>query len=302
MILLLSLLSILFIGQPLQAATCSCASIPLLNALENGSAQPNQWFLNFAYEQHEMNDLVSGSDAVNDETNRQRSATSALVGISYGLNDKWSLSSMMSHVSHKRQVGTGEQEVSEGIGDSVFLVKYSPFKIGLFSRKELAFGSGVKIPSGVPDNRGVSLLSEDMQPGAGAWSFVVWLYGAKSFHASAKTQLFGLVNWSANQQNTRLYKQGNELNVSVGGSYSTDLGLSFTHSFRYRQVAAAQNEGVDIPNTGGVWVDSIPAVQYQLNQSVAFKVDSQIPLLRQLNGALQFTTSQLLKGSVSVVF
>ncbi|MCZ6894516.1 MAG: hypothetical protein O7H40_10780, partial [Gammaproteobacteria bacterium] len=57
-----------------------------------------------------------------------------------------------------------------------------------------------------------------------------------------------------------------------------------------------------IPNTGGEWLDFVPAIQYHFSNNIAGKLSGRIPVWRDLNDALQFTTSYSIAMSISYVF
>jgi hypothetical protein len=276
------------------SATCSCAGVPLLNSMNSASVDKNQWLLNVTYEHHEMNKLYSGSDEVNDETNRIRETDSAIIQVNYGINKVWSVSAMLSYIDHYREIGRSSNSFSSasGIGDGLILLKYTPQQIDLFSKWEYAFGVGVKIPLG-EDNamqNGVT-LSEDMQPSSGSYSALAWGYLGYAFDQSSQTQMFMSSNYSFNQDNDRNYTNGNEFNIDIGGSYTMVKNWGFVAQLRYRTTQADERNNNSIPNTGGEWVDFIPSVQYRINDKSGVNLGFRIPLYRNLDGALQFTTS-----------
>lgn len=112
----------------LYAATCSCSSVPLLGSMSSASPTGNSWFLSSRLEVHDISDLYSGSDEVNDETGRDRDSQSLLLEVSYGINEKWSITGLLSAVEQNRQVGLNPETTGRGLGDGLFLVKYAPKK------------------------------------------------------------------------------------------------------------------------------------------------------------------------------
>lgn len=286
-------------------ATCSCAGVPLLNSMNATSVDQNQWFLNVSYEHHVMDKLYSGSNEVNDETNRQRETDSFIIQADYGINNAWSVSAMLSYVDHERTIGRSNNSFSSasGVGDGLILFKYSPKQINLFSKWEYSVGFGVKIPLGVDDatQDGVT-LSEDMQPSSGSYSALAWGYIGYAFDQSAQTQVFVSSNYSLNQENDRNYANGNEFNIGIGGSYTMKENWGFIAQLRYRTTEADERNGDPIPNTGGEWVDFIPSVQYRINDKSGVNLGARIPLYRNLDGALQFTTSSAVTLGYSYAF
>ncbi len=70
----------------------------------------------------------------------------------------------------------------------------------------------------------------------------------------------------------------------------------------YRHAQRDKRNSVDIPNTGGQWLDVIPAVQYHVTDSLALKASAKIPVARDLNDSLQFTTKYAIRLSLLYLF
>jgi hypothetical protein len=301
---LLMMNAIAFIGivMPVtesRAATCSCSSVPLLGSMESTSPDANTWFFSSSYEFHDISDLYSGSDEVPDETGRDRQSRSLLLETSYGFNEKWSVTGLISRVEQKRQIGQGSTTTGSGLGDALLMVKYSPRKVGLFSRNGFSLGFGARIPVGDDDETDFVRLSEDLQPSTGAWSAVFWSQLSHSFSQSANTQIYAAASYSANGENDRDYRFGDEFTASIGASRKTGKRWGFSGDLRYRTTDRDERNSTEIPNTGGQWLDLVPAVQYHFNDNLAAKVSARIPVWRDLNDALQFTTSYAYSVSIS---
>lgn len=160
-------LLILSLQTPTFAATCSCAGVPLLTLIDTSATEKGQFFITYSVENHQISDLVSGSDDVNDETGRDRNSFSQVLSASYALTDQWAVSALVSYIKHSRTIDSsflGESTAS-GIGDSVLLARYTPIASTPFSRHSLSLGLGARIPTGEDDfksDRGFT-VSEDMQ-------------------------------------------------------------------------------------------------------------------------------------------
>ncbi len=292
------------ISSQVHAATCSCAGIPLLNSMDASSADNGKFYLNISYENHEISDLVSGSDDVRDETRRDRRSQTLLLELSYGISKMWSVSGVVSAIKHEREIGISGlgKESARGFGDGIVLLKYTPLRITPYSRNEVALGFGARVPIGEDNAGGAVTLAEDMQPSTGAWASVFWGSYGRAFHASAKLQLLSLFNYTLNGENERDYAFGDEMNLAGGINYQSESRLAFSVLLRYRTTEADQRNGNKIPNTGGKWIDFVPAVQYSLTENFATKLSGRIPVHRDLKGALQFTTSYSYMITFSYLF
>ena len=292
----IALLTLLFSLQvPAFAATCSCAGVPLLTSIDTSATEQGQLFISYTTENHQINDLVSGSDDVRDETRRDRNSFSQVLSASYALTDRWSVSALISYVEHSRKIGTSVfgETTSSGFGDSVILARYTPLFITPFSRHELSLGLGARIPTG-EDNfdfgNGFN-ASEDMQPSIGALGKILWTSYGYAFNQAATLQFYASANYTHNEENDRKYAFGNEFNVAFGLSQSIGTRFGYSAGLRYRTTGADSRFGFTIPNTGGEWLDFVPAVQYALTDSLNVSLFGRIPVARDLKGVLQFTTS-----------
>ena len=293
-------------GQPLTAlaATCSCAGAPVLVYLDTSATEKGQFFISYTAEDHQINDLVSGSDDVKDETGRDRNTFSHVLSASYALTDHWSFSALVSYVEHSRQIGTsifGETTIS-GMGDSVLLARYTPVFMSPFSRHEVSLGAGMRFPTGENDVSTGFIVSEDMQPGTGANGAIAWASYAYAFDQAATLQFFASANYVHNEENDRRYAFGNEFNITSGMSQSLGTRFSWSAAVRYRNANPDERRGFELPNSGGQWVDFVPAVRFSFTERFAGTLSGRIPLARELEGALQFTTSYSYALSLSYGF
>ena len=285
------LLLALVFNHGVSAATCSCSAVPLLGSMEFSNPEAGNWLLSSKYEFHDISDLFSGTNEVNDETHRTRESRSLILESSYGFNEKWSITALISAVEHKRKVGTGAATVGDGIGDGLLLVKYAPLKVGLFSRHGISLGLGAIVPLGDENQADFVRLAEDLQPSTGAWSGIFWSQYTHSFDQAARRQIFSALSYSLNGENDADYHFGDSLVLSVGASYRTSGRWGIIVDFRYRSAKRDERHSVKIPNTGGEWLELVPSIQYHFTDQWAGSLSARLPIWRDLNDALQFTTA-----------
>ena len=82
----------------------------------------------------------------------------------------------------------------------------------------------------------------------------------------------------------------NQLDVSIGAGYRTDMILDFSLTVRFRSVTSDKFAGTEIPNTGGRWLSVVPGVNVKVLDDVAVRASGQLPVYRNLDGT-QLTTS-----------
>lgn len=287
------LLAGIFCSQFSLAATCSCAGVPLLSSIDTSASEAGQLFINYSTELHEINDLVRGSDDVTDETDRQRQSISQVISASYAITDNWSVSALVSYVEHNRKIGSSflGADSAAGMSDSLLLVRYTPIFITPFSRDQVSLGVGMRIPTGEDGAGRFITLSEDMQPSVGAVGQILWASYTRALNQAATMQVAATANYTFNEENRRDYAFGDEFNFAVGFSQSVGTRFGYSTALRYRTTRADKRNGFTIPNTGGEWLDLVPALTYSLSDALDIGLAGRIPLHRKLNGALQFTTS-----------
>lgn len=275
------------------AATCSCAGVPLLTYLDTSALEKGQLFISYTAEDHQISDLVSGKDDVPDETGRDRNSFSQVLSASYAITDHWSVSALTSYVKHSRTINASflGETTSRGFGDSVVLARYTPIAITPFSRHQFSLGAGVRLPTGEDDYGDGFPLSEDMQPSVGAFGTILWTSYNYAFNQAATMQLYSYANYTWNEENDREYAFGDEFYFALGWSQNLGTRFGYSAGLRYRSTRVDRRFGFPLPNTGGEWLDFIPAVNYSVTDSFNIALSGRIPLARNLNGALQFTTS-----------
>lgn len=284
------------------AQTCSCASVPLLGTMESASPNDDQWYLATTYEFHDVSELVAGSSSIPDTTGRDRTSEAFILEASRGLSEKWSVSALLAVVDHERRVGSSRASAS-GVGDAIIMLKYAPKAISLYSDTSLSFGVGSRLPVGLDDVRqnGIT-LAEDMQPSLGSYAGVAWAYWARALNESKGARVYASASHTFNGDNDRDYMFGNDSTVSFGGSYQTGTPWGFNLELLYRTADRDQRNSIEIPNTGGDWLDIIPTVQYHVTETLAIRAAAKFPLHRDLNDQLQFTTKYAFRVTLSYVF
>ena len=301
-----ALLALPFISLqiPAWAATCSCAGVPLLTYIDTSALEKGQLFISYTAEDHQISDLVSGSDDVPDETGRDRHTFSHVLSASYAITDRWSVSALVSYVRHSRTINASflGETTSRGFGDSVVLARYTPIAITPFSRHQFSAGTGVRIPTGEDDYGDGFPLSEDMQPSVGAPGYILWTSYNYAFNQAATMQLYSYANYTWNDENDRKYSFGDEFYAAVGFNQNIGARFGWSAGLRYRSTRVDRRFDFAIPNTGGEWLDFIPAVSYAFTDSFNIALSGRVPVARNLNGVLQFTTSYSYALSLSYGF
>jgi hypothetical protein len=270
--------------------------------MQSATPNDNQWFLATTYEFHDVSELVAGSSTIPDQTGRDRQSQALVFEVSRGLTQKWSVSALLSAVEHEREI-SGQNDRTSGIGDAVVMLKYSPMSISVYSKNTLTLGLGSRLPLGEDDaSNQFTTLAEDLQPSTGAYAGLLWAYYARALNESAGAQVYVSASHTINGDNDRNYHFGDSTSIALGSSYQTQTPWGFGLEMLYRHAKRDERNSAEIPNTGGDWLDVVPAVQYHATETLALKASVKIPVRRDLNDSLQFTTRYAIRVSMSYLF
>lgn len=303
----LFLIGVLVLPADLYGQTCGCAGAPLLSSQSISSAAKGNVLLGITYEFDNIDDLYQGTNELNNRSVR-RSTQSTLFEVHYGITDRLTASGTLTFIDKRRETGlqTPNSNVvrTDGFGDGLVMLKYVLHKNTIRSQYQLAVGGGAKIPFGSFDHTNNGLqLNADMQPGTGAWDGVFWSYLSKTFAPHTTLNLFWTNSFRLTGEADRFsntndsYRFGNEIVSTLGAGNKLFANLSYVLQVQYRQVGKNELNGSELPNTGGKWVDLVPALSYRLTDKVSMRVSGQLPVYRDLVGT-QSTTTYSLSGSI----
>jgi len=301
-------IAVFLFGSQAMAQTCGCAGAPLLSSQSISSASKGNLLVGFTYEFDNIDGLFSGTEKLDNRTVR-RNTQVGMLETHYGITDRLTLSGTFTLIDKRRETGLqnpGSSNIvnTNGIGDGLFLLKYVLHKNTIRAQYQLAVGGGVKVPFGSfsHTNSGLS-LNADMQPGTGAWDGVFWSYLSKTFAPHTKLNLFWTNSFRLTGKSDRFsntndsYKFGNEWVSTLGAGNQLIGNFSYVLQVEYRSISTFERAGADVPNTGGKWINFKPAVSYSLTNELSFRISSELPLYRDLNGT-QSTTTYAISGSI----
>lgn len=284
------------------AATCSCAGVPLLGAMQS-SAHSSRYYFGTGFEYRDLSDLVAGSRDVPDQTGRDRGSQAMVIEGAATLSEHWSVAGITTWMEHERRVGTGSTKRGRGLGDGVVMLRWSPLRTGLTQPWAISTGIGARVPLGDNNRKsGALTLAEDLQPSTGAWGTVLQISGSRALTRSGTWTAWGSAGAAYNGENDRDYQFGDNLTLSVGaiwrGLPRWGLGLEFHH----RRADRDSRNGTAIPNTGGRWLNLQASAQFQFNERLGARISLLRPLRRDLNDALQFTTAHGVSVGLAYAF
>jgi hypothetical protein len=132
---------------------------------------PNVLKLGLHYEFLRAEGMYEGSESVDDRAETREDWQRLILSAEYGLLHRLSLALQLPWI-WKDKSTTHLQNSSDGVGDMVVSLRYSPIARDFVDWRELSMGVGVKLPTGATDQTNYStLLPEELQPGTGSWDY-----------------------------------------------------------------------------------------------------------------------------------
>lgn len=294
----------------LNAQTCCSGGVPLGGSLGLGAAEGKSLQVLVTYDYNAINDLVSFSEKLDDNT-RSRTTQSSIIELNYGLTQRFSLTGVVPFIKQTRTIqaykGIEDYTATQGLGDVVFLIKYRLLNTKKHTRVDWVIGGGPKLPTAKTEftnNQGL-VLPADMQPGSGSLDGIFWSYFLKSRFLNnpnlglAAVTAFRYSGENKNYNTTQTYQFGNEFQFSLGLNYNFFLKWPvdiFTFA-RYRFQDEDLIDGGVFPSSGGQWVYVIPGVNINFSPLWSMRLSGDIPVYRKLEGT-QLTTSYKLTAAI----
>ncbi|NBC64223.1 MAG: hypothetical protein GVY07_01000 [Bacteroidetes bacterium] len=292
--------------RTLSAQTCSCAGAPLVGAQSLGSIEQGNLVLGFTTHFNNIDKLYAGSNELKNRS-ADRSTFTNLLEANYGITSRLSFTGTFSYVTKERVTGLQNSATSQtlqtaGVGDALVMLKYNLIKQTLWKPYQFIVGAGSKIPIGsFSETLNGIQLNADMQPGTGSWDYTGWTFLSYTFRAQNIT-LFTVNAFTKTTSAERFNKNdnfefGNELNSLLGVTGPLYNRFSFNLRLKYRMADSDLRNGVNLPSTGGEWLNFEPGIGTQLTDRLSMQVSGEIPLYRNVNGT-QPSTTYILSASL----
>lgn len=266
--------------------SCCSGGVPLSSNLGLPSADAGMMQLSLSYDFNNLNTLRSGWKKLNDRS-RQRTTHSALLNWGISLSERWSLEGIWSYLWQIRKVTQTDTDLTQtnGLGDAVFLINYKLWS-AKNERTSWRTAIGLKVPLGAVDRTndlGLT-VSEELQPGSGAWDVIFWTQLSHNLNArpSATVNVTSAYSYKGKTKGQETYQFGTEWQVSTGiadrwllGRTLIDPGLSL----RYRIAGPDKFNGGDLPATSGQWLFLHQIITLWLQSDLSFSFSTTLPVL-----------------------
>jgi hypothetical protein len=304
-----------FINLPSLAVfsqTCCSGGVPLSGNIGFQGAAPGAFQMDLSYDLNYLSTLKNGADLYPDE-NRERITQSFLLKAGYSITNMLAVDALFSYVSQTRNI-TYQEVVNSvhtrGIGDAVVITKLILSSLSE-TGTEIQLGAGPKIPLGksdMKDSRGIT-LNADLQPGSGSWDLITWGFYMRQLNVRPTTtisaRIVGRINGSNREYlGTQTYRFGNSFQLYGGIGDQFMVGtkvITASFSVRYRNARADEINGVVLDNTGGQWINIIPALGWSIGENSLIQLAPEIPVLSRVNG-IQLTPTFRLQAGIYHTF
>lgn len=293
--------------KPGISQTCCSGGVPLSGNIGFEGAARGTLQLELSYDLNYLSTLKNGSEIYEDEI-RQRITHSLLLKSGYSVNDWLAIDALFSYVFQGRRI-TFDDQISQtnthGFGDAVLMAKFILSRIS-DQGSELQLGIGPKLPLGRTDltNSSGITLNADMQPGSGSWDLITWSYFARQFvkrtSLVASVRLVGKFNGQNRKYfDSQTYRFGNSTQLFMGmGDQLLWKNLLFSPSIslRFRYAWSDLINGQELANTGGQWINIIPALSVHLGPKSIVHFIPELPLYSHVEGTQLTPTFRMQLG------
>jgi hypothetical protein len=307
MFLVLPMIFLTLEYQPAYSQTCCSGGVPLSGNIGFEGASTGTLQMEWSYDLNYLATLKTGSEVYEDGT-RQRTTQSLLLKTGYSLTSWLAFDALFSYVFQERKI-TFDNEINQvntnGLGDAVLMAKF--ILLSMAERgSELQLGLGPKLPLGRSDltnSQGIT-LNADMQPGSGSWDAIAWGYYARQMKPrptmAASLRIVGRFNGkNRDYLGSQTYQFGSSVQVYAGIGDQLVWGnqvFSPSLSLRYRYAGKDLISGFQLDNTGGQWVNILPALSWHLSPNSILHVVPEIPLYSHVGGTQLTPTFRLQIG------
>jgi len=287
--------------------TCCSGGVPLSGNIGFQGAPSGTLQMEFSYDLNFLATLKTGTEIYEDGT-RQRITHSFLVKTGYSINRWFAIDALFSYVLQGRKISYNEQidQVNtHGLGDAILMAKFILSNISE-SGSEFQLGIGPKLPLGRTDltnNIGIT-LNGDMQPGSGSWDLISWAYYARQFEKRptmvASARVVGRFNGTNRAYlDSQTYSFGNSVQFYLGIGdqvvWSNKI-LAPSLSLRYRYAAGDKFNNHELDNTGGQWINVLPALSWHLSPRSILHFVPEVPLYSNVGGTQLTPTFRMQVG------
>ncbi len=282
-------------GAGLNAQTCCSGGVPLSGNIGFSGSSRGTWQFELGYDLNYLSTLKQEREIYEGDS-RKRLTHSLLFKTGYSISGRFAVDALFTFVQQDRRVvyeETANLVQTRGIGDAVIIGK---MVLSSFAEKgtEFQLGAGPKIPLGrsdLTDGRGIT-LNADLQPGSNSWDLITWGLLIRQFKerptATYSARVVGRFNGTnPDYLGSQTYRFGHSFQVYLGAGDQflvRNRVVASSLSFRFRYAMEDRVNGMVLDNTGGEWINLIPAVSWHIRTNTILQLVPEIPLFSRVEG------------------
>ena len=278
---------ILGINRHADAQLCCTTGSASASSFEVGVTPKNSLRLSLGHEYNELSGTFVGSKRTDSNIVGSGTVQAYTLQAHYGITRRWGVTLSAPFVKSSRTFDGRNTFSASGIGDLSFLLKYSLKPLNIASSTEVAVGSGFKLPSGSKNvvDDGTS-LNFNLQPGTGAWDFILWGYFYKTYLPSGWSgTLSTLLRMPGTNSDGLQY--GNEIIYSAVLNRRITKSTQFSLRFKGRTSSQVTINGFNNPNTGGTITFIAPSFVWNPVRLFSVETGVDIPAFYSVSGTQQ---------------
>ena len=269
------------------AQLCCTTGSASASSFEIGVTPEKTLRISFGHEYNSLEGTFVGSKRTDSNVVGRGSVQAYTAQVHYGITKRLGITLSAPYVKTRRSFISGKTFGASGMGDISFVLKYSLKPLNIASSREIAVGSGFKLPSGSIDlvNDGTD-LNFNLQPGTGAWDFLLWGYYYKTHLPSGWSgSVSSLIRFPGT--NADGLKFGREIFYSIVISRRLNTISQLSLRFKGRSSASVTIDGYENPNTGGTITFVAPSVLWNPVRVFSVEAGVDIPFLYSVSGTQQ---------------
>ena len=278
---------ILGINRNAEAQLCCTTGSASASSFEVGVTPEHSLRLSLGHEYNELSGTFEGSKRTNSNFVGSGSVQAYTLQAHYGMTRRWGVTLSVPFVKSSRTFDDRKTFKASGIGDLSFLLKYSLRPLNIATSTEIAIGSGIKIANG--SNNAVDDgpdLNFNLQPGTGAWDFMLWGYFYKTYLPSGWSgTLSALIRIPGTNSDGLQY--GNEIIYSAVVNRKTTESTQLSLRFRGRTSSQVTIDDFKNPNTGGTITFIAPSFVWNPVRLFSVETGIDIPAFYSVSGRQQ---------------
>ena len=238
----------------------------------------------------EKDTMYNGNDKINDPKNRDVKVNKTVIGIKSGIGHNLELIFRIPFVNKKLSQTVKKKSFdmkNSGIGDIVFLTRYSLAnqKKGDFAFMEI--GAGIKLPTGSTDksfNTPMGIKkpnqTQPLQNGSGSYDYLVD-FGITKFIKNSRIDFN--TNYIYTTKGDNEYEFGNQFKFNIG--YLRSLNHIFSWQIELDGIHLDKDEknGKKVNTTGGNFLYITPGIQFQVTKKFDISFGYQKLIIRDNN-------------------